>query len=84
MESLYEYLLYRLEEQGAYFYFAPDEDKIIFADAPESHDTPLTNAAYSPGTGLEVGRLNEIITSFSLQQSSSFRKAREVDILQTE
>lgn len=68
-ESVYDYILWRLEEQGAYFYFAPDGDKIIFADAPQSHETAKARVVYSPATGLEGEKRDEVITSFTLSQT---------------
>ena len=68
-ESVYDYILWRMEEQGAYFYFAPDGDKIIFADAPQSHDTAPITVHYSPASGLEGDKREEVLTTFILAQS---------------
>ena len=68
-ESLYDYILFRMEEQGAYFFFAPDSDRVIFADAPDSHDTSAATLSYSPASGLDFNRRQEILYTFSLSQS---------------
>ena len=61
-ESVYDYILWRMEEQGAYFFFAPDGDKIIFADSPQSHDVSSLTVSYSPTTGLEGEKREEVLT----------------------
>ncbi|MDR1888611.1 MAG: type VI secretion system tip protein VgrG [Zoogloeaceae bacterium] len=72
-ESIYDYLCWRLEDQGAYFYFAQSEkvDTVCFADAPIAHsalpDDPVL--AYSPLTGLEGKHVREILLAFSLTQT---------------
>lgn len=68
-ESLYDYLLWRLEERGAYFYFAPDGDRVVFADGPVSHDAAASTVYYSPATGLEGDRREEVATAFTLSQT---------------
>ncbi|MCC8178144.1 MAG: type VI secretion system tip protein VgrG [Cloacibacillus sp.] len=68
-ESLYDYITWRIEQQGAYFYFAPDGDTVIFSDSPQSHDAPSGTIYYSPATGLEGDRRGEVATSFSLCQT---------------
>ncbi|MDR1276661.1 MAG: type VI secretion system tip protein VgrG [Candidatus Accumulibacter sp.] len=72
-ESIYNYLLWRLEDQGAYYYFSQTEteDTLHFADSPISH-RPQELASvlrYSPPTGLEGDRIGEVLTSFTLSQS---------------
>lgn len=68
-ESVYDYIAWRMEQQGAYFYFAPDGDKVIFSDSPQSHDGPAGTIYYSPATGLEGDKTGEVATSFSLCQT---------------
>lgn len=68
-ESIYDYILWRMEEQGAYFYFSPEGDKVIFADTPKSHDDSAATVFYSPTTGLENNHREEVISSFSLSQT---------------
>lgn len=65
-ESLYDYITWRMEREGAYFYFAPDGDTVIFSDAPQSHDGSAGTLYYSPATGLEGGKSGEVATYFSL------------------
>ena len=71
-ESLYDYICWRMEEQGAYFYFEEKDgaDTVIFADAPQAHDgrdAPLLS--YAPASGLEGDRREEVVVSFSLAQT---------------
>jgi|GEM_PF-3223305 type VI secretion system VgrG family protein len=68
-ESVYDYILWRMEEQGAYFYFAPDGDRVIFADAPQSHDAAPVTVRYSPASGLEGDKREEVLTDFILTQT---------------
>ena len=68
-ESVYDYIAWRMEQQGAYFYFAPDGDKVIFSDSPQSHDGPAGTMYYSPATGLEGDKTGEVATAFSLCQT---------------
>ena len=68
-ESVYDYITWRMEQQGAYFYFAPDGDKVIFSDSPQSHDGSAGTIYYSPATGLEGDKAGEVATSFSLCQT---------------
>ena len=68
-ESVYDYIAWRMEQQGAYFYFAPDGDKVIFSDSPQSHDGPAGTIYYSPATGLEGDKTGEVATYFSLCQT---------------
>ncbi|MDO5483975.1 MAG: type VI secretion system tip protein TssI/VgrG, partial [Desulfovibrionaceae bacterium] len=68
-ESIYDYILWRMEEQGAYFYFAPDGDRVIFADAPQSHDAAAGRIHYSPASGLENTVREEVVTSFCLSRT---------------
>ena len=68
-ESVYDYITWRMEQQGAYFYFAPDGDKVIFSDSPQSHDGSAGTIYYSPATGLEGDKTGEVATSFSLCQT---------------
>ena len=68
-ESVYDYIAWRMEQQGAYFYFAPDGDKVIVSDSPQSHDGPAGTIYYSPATGLEGDKTGEVATSFSLCQT---------------
>ena len=71
-ETLYDYMCWRMEEQGAYFYFEEKDgaDTVIFADAPQSHSTdgaPLLS--YSPASGLEGDLREEVVVSFALTQT---------------
>ena len=68
-ESVYDYIAWRMEQQGAYFYFAPDGDKVIFSDSPQSHDGSAGTIYYSPATGLEGDKTGEVATAFSLCQT---------------
>lgn len=73
-ESLYEYILFRLEEQGVYYYFAKDTDTVVFADAPTSHDKAAATLTYSPVSGLEGALREEVLTDFTLTQTPLPRK----------
>ncbi|GHU17238.1 hypothetical protein FACS189475_00740 [Betaproteobacteria bacterium] len=72
-ESIYDYLCWRLEDQGAYYYFAQSEqeDTVCFADGPIAHsalpDDPMLT--YSPVSGLEGEHVREILQAFSLKQT---------------
>lgn len=71
-ETLYDYMCWRMEEQGAYFYFEEKDgaDKVIFADAPQSHSTDdVPRLSYSPASGLEGDVREEVIVSFALTQT---------------
>lgn len=71
-ETLYDYMCWRMEEQGAYFYFEEKDgaDKVIFADAPQSHSTDdIPRLSYSPASGLEGDMREEVIVSFALTQT---------------
>ena len=71
-ESLYDYMCWRMEEQGAYFYFEEKNgaDTVVFADAPQSHSVEnAPRLAYSPVSGLEGERREEVVVSFSLAQT---------------
>lgn len=71
-ESLYDYICWRMEEQGAYFYFEEKDgaDKVVFADAPQSHDAGAAPTLfYAPASGLEGDRREEVVVSFSLAQT---------------
>ncbi|MBO4335124.1 MAG: type VI secretion system tip protein VgrG, partial [Desulfovibrio sp.] len=68
-ESIYEYILWRMEEQGAYFYFAENSDRIIFADTPQSHATSSVRVTYSPTSGLEGNHREEVLIDFTLAQT---------------
>ena len=71
-ESLYDYMCWRMEEQGVYFYFEEKDgaDTVIFADAPQSHDTnAVPRLFYAPGSGLEGDLREEVIVTFSLRQT---------------
>ena len=68
-ESLYDYLLFRMEQQGVYFYFAPDGDRVIFADAPQSHQDAAAKLAYSPASGLDHARREEVLQSFAMARA---------------
>ena len=74
-ESLFDYILFRMEEQGAYFYFAPDEDRLIFADGPLSHERADLDLAYSPPSGLDHNIREEILHSFTLSHTPLPRQA---------
>lgn len=70
-ESVYDYMCWRLEEQGAYFFIEPDSGAVVFADHPRSH-TALGNTpelTYSPVTNLEGSHVPEVITTFRLIQT---------------
>ena len=71
-ETLHDYMCWRMEEQGAYFYFEEKDgtDKVIFADAPQSHSTDdIPRLSYSPASGLEGDVREEVIVSFALTQT---------------
>ncbi|WP_300772616.1 type VI secretion system tip protein TssI/VgrG [uncultured Desulfovibrio sp.] len=71
-ETLHDYMCWRMEEQGAYFYFEEKDgtDKVIFADAPQSHSTDdIPRLSYSPASGLEGDMREEVIVSFALTQT---------------
>ncbi|MDR0576868.1 MAG: type VI secretion system tip protein VgrG [Candidatus Accumulibacter sp.] len=77
-ESIYDYLCWRLEDQGAYYYFAQSEreDTVCFADGPVAHralpDDP--ELSYSPVSGLEGEHIREILLAFSLTQTQRPRR----------
>lgn len=71
-ETLYDYMCWRMEEQGAYFYFEEKNgtDTVIFADAPQSHSTAdAPRLSYSPASGLEGDLREEVIVSFALTRT---------------
>jgi type VI secretion system VgrG family protein len=72
-ESVYDYLLWRLEEQGAYYYFEQSEerDTIHFADGPTSHLAQAHGDVlrYAPVSGLERTPSGEGVISFTLSQT---------------
>lgn len=71
-ESLYDYMCWRMEEQGAYFYCEEKDgtDTVIFADTPQSHSAEhAPRLRYAPASGLEGERREEVIVSFSLAQT---------------
>ena len=71
-ESLYDYICWRMEEQGAYFYVEEKNgaDTVIFADAPRSHDGgDAPTLLYAPASGLEGDHREEAVVSFSLAQT---------------
>ncbi len=68
-ESFYDYVSWRMEQQGIYFYFAPESDEVIFCDSPQSHDLPSAALYYSPASGLEGDRAQSVVSSFSLDQT---------------
>jgi type VI secretion system secreted protein VgrG len=72
-ESVYDYLLWRLEEQGAYYYFEQDgeQDRIHFADSPATHLAQARGAVlrYAPVSGLEGTHSGEGVISFTLSQT---------------
>lgn len=72
-ESVYDYLCWRLEQQGAYFFFEQQgsKDVLVIADAPLTHKTleHTPKLAYSPQSGLDGSRIEEVISAFSLIQS---------------
>ncbi|GHU17242.1 hypothetical protein FACS189475_00750 [Betaproteobacteria bacterium] len=77
-ESIYDYLCWRLEDQGAYYYFvqSEQEDTVCFADGPIAHsalpDDPVLT--YSPVSGLEGEHVREILLAFSLTQTQRPRR----------
>lgn len=70
-ESVYSYIVQRLEDQGAYYYFEHNGtfEHIVFADQPESHSASRGTLSYSPVSNLEGKHVPEVITSFRLAQS---------------
>ena len=70
-ETMYDYLLWRLEEQGAYYYFSEKNggDCICFADSEYCHkDIENKTLRYAPVSGLDFTRKGEIIVSFSMTE----------------
>ena len=70
-ETVYDYLLWRLEEQGAYYYFTEKDgqDSICFADAPACHTSIHgSKLRYAPVSGLDFPRKDEIVTSFAMTE----------------
>lgn len=71
-ESLYDYMCRRMEEQGAYFYFEEKDgaDRVIFADAPQSHTADnAPRLAYAPTSGLEGDLREEVIVSLAMTRT---------------
>ncbi|MDR2673746.1 MAG: type VI secretion system Vgr family protein [Opitutaceae bacterium] len=76
-ESVYDYLAWRLEEQGAYYYFEQSEerDTLHFADGPTAHLAAHTAVLrYAPVSGLEGARISENVIAFRLSQSQMPRR----------
>ncbi len=69
-ESLYNFLAWKLERDGIYYFFDETDagGRIVFADAKEAHaDIPGgSKLRYSPTSGLEAVHLEEIVTSFAM------------------
>ncbi len=69
-ESLYNFLAWKLERDGIYYFFDETDagGRIVFADAKESHaDIPGgAELRYSPTSGLEAVHKEEIVTSFAM------------------
>ncbi|MBQ9537206.1 MAG: type VI secretion system tip protein VgrG [Desulfovibrionaceae bacterium] len=73
-ETLYDYIAFRLEEQGAYFFFDRENSKLIFADSPLSHAAADFSLRYAPPSGLETFTQSEIITAFTSIETSLPRR----------
>lgn len=72
-ESLYDYIAWKLERDGLYYFFDQESDgeSIVFTDNKYAHtslkDTPTLT--YSPTSGLENAHREEVISSFVLHQT---------------
>lgn len=69
-ENVYDYICWRLESQGIAWHIEQDgkNDKLIFSDIPSIYTAlPQTPALrYSPPSGMQVNRDEELITAFNL------------------
>ncbi len=72
-ESVYDYMAFLMEKNGIYYYFDQQDagEKLIFADSKNAHlKLPQTPALrYSPVSGLENAHREEVVASFTLNQS---------------
>ena len=72
-ESLYDFLAWKLEREGIYYFFDETESggRAVFADGREAHaDLPGgASLRYSPTSGLEASHVEEVISSFSMTAS---------------
>lgn len=69
-ESVYDYICWRLEEQGMTWHIEQDgtQDKLVFSDTPRIYAAlPQTSSLrYSPPSGLQAAHAEEVITAFTL------------------
>lgn len=68
-ENLFDYICWRLEEQGIAYFFSQisGADTLVFADSPNSF-TPMAHSPtlrYSPPSGLQAAHGDTIITNFT-------------------
>ncbi len=72
-ESLYDFLAWKLERDGIYYFFEETDagSRVVFADAKEAHhDLPGgAELRYSPASGLEALHLEEVVSSFGMKAS---------------
>ena len=72
-ESVYDYMAFQMEKNGIYYFFDQQDagEKLIFADSKNAHaKLPQTpSLRYSPVSGLENAHREEVVASFSLNQS---------------
>ena len=72
-ESVYDYMAFQMEKNGIYYYFDQQSsgEKLIFADSKDAHaKLPQTpSLRYSPVSGLENAHREELVASFSLNQT---------------
>ena len=72
-ESIYDFLAWKMERDGIYYFFDEKDDgeHLVFADDPLAH-APLATTPdlyYSPTSGLEAAHRDEVISTFSLNVS---------------
>lgn len=69
-ESVYDYICWRLEEQGITWHIeqSGNSEKVVFSDTPHLYSAlPQTlPLRYSPPSGMQVNRDEELITAFNL------------------
>ncbi|MBQ1539941.1 MAG: type VI secretion system tip protein VgrG [Desulfovibrio sp.] len=82
-ESLYDFLAWKLERDGIYYFFDETGEgaRVVFADAKEAHpDLPGgSELRYSPTSGLEAVHLEEVVSSFGMTAAPLPRRVVERD-----
>ncbi|MCR5170320.1 MAG: type VI secretion system tip protein VgrG [Desulfovibrio sp.] len=82
-ESLYNFLAWKLERDGIYYFFDETDSggRVVFADDKQAHpDLPDgAKLRYSPTSGLETPHLEEVVSSFGMTATPLPRRVIERD-----